>query len=145
MVYFVQPKSGGLIKIGTSLKLSVRLKALAKEAGCPLVVLGVVKGEQRKEKELHHRFAIHRERGEWFRPAPELIRYISRHTRRWDGEDECVRPRTKVPHLDIKIPAEFFDRVTTQADRYGLDLKSYVRLAVTNRIEIDERSLRHKR
>jgi Meiotically up-regulated gene 113 len=76
-VYFAQDRATGLIKIGhTEGDVADRLKTL--QTGCPgeLVLLLVESGNHRDEKVLHARFALLRERGEWFRPGPELIFYL---------------------------------------------------------------------
>jgi hypothetical protein len=99
MIYFLQSPEGGPVKIGTSLRLSSRLKTLGKEQGQALQVLGITKGEQRREKELHGRFAHLRIQGEWFQPGPELLRFIRRSSQPWDGADECPGERKSITTL----------------------------------------------
>ena len=80
-VYFVQPQSGGRIKVGTSSRkaLDRRMSEISVGSPEPLVLLGVVDRKEFPEKSLHRRFAEHRRHGEWFEPAPELIEFITRH------------------------------------------------------------------
>lgn len=76
-IYYVQPKSGGLIKIGyTSKKVELRVSEL--QTGCPdqLVILGQEEGDERKEADLHKKFSHLRVTGEWFRPSIELMRHV---------------------------------------------------------------------
>lgn len=45
-----------------------------------------------------------------------------------------------VKHVRLELPEDFHARVKRQADRYGLSISAYIRLAVTERVERDERS-----
>jgi len=76
-VYFIQGEDGGPIKIGTSKNVENRLHAL--QTGFPhkLVVLAVIKGNDRIERGLHYKFKNYRLSGEWFKPAEELLEYIN--------------------------------------------------------------------
>jgi hypothetical protein len=98
-VYFVQALDGGPIKIGTSVRISFRLKQLQKESGKRLWVLGVVDGDKDVEKELHGRFAHLRIAGEWFKPGPDLHEFITREAKDWDGVDE-VKPPGDLVRID---------------------------------------------
>lgn len=75
MIYFLQ-RSNGDIKIGVTINLNQRLSQLRKKHG-NLNVIRVVEGYERKEWQLHQRFAPLRQDGEWFTPAPELLAYIN--------------------------------------------------------------------
>jgi hypothetical protein len=78
MIYFIQDQSTFLIKIGYTGAddAAARLKQL--QTGCPsgLVLLATTDGDQLTERQLHDQFAAHRERGEWFRPHPSVLRWI---------------------------------------------------------------------
>lgn len=77
MIYFIQDSSTFLIKVGyTGGLVADRMSAL--QTGCPsgLNLICSMEGDQAKEKELHQRFASARERGEWFRPTPELLLFL---------------------------------------------------------------------
>lgn len=83
-VYFVQRGGGdGLIKIGcTVVGIRARLTTLRSQMRgldgqeAPLTPLLVTPGDLVTEHRMHHRFAALRERGEWFRPGDDLLRFI---------------------------------------------------------------------
>lgn len=52
---------------------------------------------------------------------------------RWKRREEPVRDR-----MDLRANPEFIARVTRQAKRLGMSASSYVRMAVTERLERDE-------
>lgn len=45
-----------------------------------------------------------------------------------------------IKHVRLEFPEEFHDRVKSQADRFGLSISAYIRLALTERVERDEKS-----
>lgn len=53
--------------------------SVVSRSGCPgtLVVLLQMEGSEKDETALHQRFVSARERGEWFRPVPELLLVIT--------------------------------------------------------------------
>lgn len=55
-------------------------------------------------------------------------------------EDPNMQATDAVRHVRLELPDEFHARVKRQADRYGLSLTAYIRLATTERVERDERS-----
>jgi hypothetical protein len=78
MIYFGRDEATKLIKIGfTTGEGEDRLRDL--QTGCPgpLVLLLQMEGLKQDETAWHERFASVRERGEWFRPAPELLLAIT--------------------------------------------------------------------
>lgn len=79
MIYFAQPVAGGPIKIGTTTRLTARIKELEATYGQPLAVLGTCEGDKKTESEIHRRFR-HLRFGvtEQFRPAPDLLDFIGR-------------------------------------------------------------------
>jgi len=87
MIYFIRPKVGGAIKIGTSIRLSQRIRQLQAEFG-ELEVLAVTDGSYDEESILHQRFAHLRHHGEWFEPGDDLLAFIIRDGRPWNGADE---------------------------------------------------------
>jgi hypothetical protein len=91
VIYFIQPRAGGLIKIGTTIRLSDRLKQLATECGEELQVLAVVEGSRPEERDLHQRFGHLRRHGEWFEPGDDLLAFVVRDAQPWDGQDEQGR------------------------------------------------------
>ncbi|MFC5744819.1 GIY-YIG nuclease family protein [Actinomadura rugatobispora] len=79
VVYYLR-RGDGLIKIGFSARLHERKLTLQREHG-PLELLATHWGDRRTESEIHDRFREVRATGEWFRPSPELLRWISRVNR----------------------------------------------------------------
>src|SRR5262245_20648337 len=77
MIYFIRDEATQYIKIGfTAGDSEDRLSDL--QTGCPgrLVLLLEMEGSKQLETAWHERFAGARERGEWFRPVPELLQAI---------------------------------------------------------------------
>lgn len=95
MIYFVQCERStdrvfaGWIKIGTTVRLSARLKQIAADLGHSPTLLGILDGGSVEERALHRRFRRHRETGEWFAPHGDLLDLIRAEAREWDGADEC--------------------------------------------------------
>lgn len=78
LVYFIQSTTGGPVKIGTTMKLLKRLKALRALRSDPtLQVVGLLFGSYPEESSLHGRFSHLALGGEWFSPAPDLLGFIS--------------------------------------------------------------------
>jgi hypothetical protein len=82
----------GWIKIGTTIRLSERLKQITYEIGHMPTVLGILDGGHKEEKLLHRRFAAMRagehSLSEWFYPKSELLKHIESKCKKWDGSDE---------------------------------------------------------
>jgi hypothetical protein len=77
LVYFIQGKCTGRIKIGIS--KSPRRRISMHQVGSPeeLVLLAVTTGGREMEKALHQRFSGSRVHGEWFECTEELKSFIS--------------------------------------------------------------------
>ena len=88
MIYFIKSPQGP-IKIGTTIRLTQRLRALASEHGQGLEVLAVADGSFEVERNLHRRFAHLRKVGEWFEPGDDLLGFIVSDGKPWDGSDEA--------------------------------------------------------
>lgn len=74
--YVVRNPDTGLIKIGRTLNVEQRMKALRVGAGATLEVLAVVPGDC--EAALHARFAKYRHHGEWFLDASGEIEQFAK-------------------------------------------------------------------
>lgn len=75
VVYFMQDLATLEIKIGTSIDVQARLKAL--QANQPRIILLVtIPGGQREEQALHSSFSHLRTHGEWFLLGPDLREFI---------------------------------------------------------------------
>jgi hypothetical protein len=97
LIYFIRAVSGkGAIKIGTTARLTARLKQLERKHGVSLQVLGVLDGRYAEEHALHVKFAHLLQRDEWFGAHPDLTDFIATETRPWDGEDDAPRLVTVV-------------------------------------------------
>ncbi len=100
MIYFIQHGVEGPIKIGyTNAKPSHRLSQF--QAGNPvkLNLVGTMPGGESEEKELHRKFMIYRERGEWFHPSEELTQFILDNR---SEDPDCD------PEFILCLPDEFY-------------------------------------
>ena len=88
MVYFLQAEDSSPIKIGTTWRLSRRLKQLNQGAATPLRVMAVAPGHSFAESRIHAAFASLRIQGEWFHPGPFLLHFIANECQQWDGKDD---------------------------------------------------------
>lgn len=78
-VYFL--RCGALIKIGFSITMKKRISNLRQAAAQGIDVMGSMPGTADDERMIHHRFQHLREKGEWFREAPELLSFIEQGRR----------------------------------------------------------------
>lgn len=76
-VYFA--RANDLIKIGRARNVERRMAALRSQMPYDLTLLGVIPETAIPEGQIHELFSAHRARGEWFRPAPDLLAFIDRH------------------------------------------------------------------
>jgi hypothetical protein len=103
LIYFVQSPGGGRIKIGTTARLSERLRGLIRDYKTDLRVLAVTDGGAEHEKQLHARFGHLAIEGEWFEPGSDLLDFINREGHTWDGTDELPpRPPKRAPLFTLK-------------------------------------------
>ena len=105
MIYFIKSPDGP-IKIGTTIRLSQRLKQLVAYYGEGLEVLAVVEGNRSVERDLYDRFSHLRTVGEWFEPGDDLVGFIVAKGKPWDGEDE-----ESSTGLKLTLPDDFHDRL----------------------------------
>ena len=116
MVYFVRHQSSGLIKIGYSSNVSVRMRQLVAMHG-PLDLLAVLFGSLKTEGAHHACFASCRAVGEWFRPAHELTDYIAGLT-----SCEPVGPVADAPRTSSVYAVPPIDPLSPYVTRHGLTL-----------------------
>lgn len=76
-IYFIQAKSGGLVKIGFAKDPATRLRDMQSGCPIPLAILATCRGGQMHEGSVHYRFRAHRAHGEWFAPVPELLAFVA--------------------------------------------------------------------
>lgn len=131
MIYFIRSRSGGSIKIGTTVRLSERLKQLVSEAGDDIEVLAVTNGSFSEENALHQRFAHLRQHGEWFEPGDDLLGFIVHEARPWDGSDEA-------PCMAVaKVRKRIISHAKQVAEHRGLELWEYMEGILLPTIEKD--------
>jgi antitoxin (DNA-binding transcriptional repressor) of toxin-antitoxin stability system len=75
-LYAIQAGDDGPIKIGVTNSPSARLATLQQGNAEELHGLAAWRGLVLEEKQLHAEFDHVRIRGEWFRPAPELVEFV---------------------------------------------------------------------
>lgn len=78
MIYFAQAGEGAPVKIGYAANPTKRLTELQTAHYEVIRMLLVIDGDERHEAFLHEKFAALRLRGEWFRPASELLTFIAK-------------------------------------------------------------------
>lgn len=77
MIYFIKCCCpNGFIKIGFTRGIHGRLAGLSTTSPYQMQLLRIVRGTIAEERALHRRFHHLHERGEWFRPGPDLVTYI---------------------------------------------------------------------
>lgn len=119
MIYFAKAEQdteqlkAGMIKIGTSIRLSERLKQLPREYGTDVALVAITDGGVDTEGELHRRFDHFRVIGEWFLPDEDLMEFIAEHGREWDGKDEappmpCMSKNLKTVFLELDLAKKVY-------------------------------------
>ncbi len=76
MIYFIQARHGGPIKIGSTTDLYARLRALQTSAAGELRIIATCDGDQVREREIHTFLDRFRVRGEWFADCIEVEQFI---------------------------------------------------------------------
>lgn len=105
-------RRGDLIKIGHSGAPKERMQSLGK----PLDVLAVIPNPIISEGAAHVKFAHLREKGEWFRIAPELLEFIE-----W-AKLEAVKMPDRNPSQDIDLTHESTRRnLIAMRAKFGAD------------------------
>lgn len=96
-VYFATlVKDESRVKIGCSLNIEHRLKAIASSMG-DIRLLGTLPGGQKVEKECHDRFRHLRGEGEWFIFADEIRDFINQESRVRAEDNIFAVRKLKVP------------------------------------------------
>ncbi len=113
-VYFAQRLRGGLIKIGHSRSVHLRMNSLSAK------LIGAVKGGRKEEKMFHERFAHLRVRGEWFRSGDDLLSFI-----RTKAQDHS--PDSKRRLIQTVVPGDVFFWIQEQAYAEWISVAAYVR------------------
>lgn len=102
VVYFVEAKRLGVVKIGRTTEMERRLSRLQVASPVELELLLTIPGGRTEEKALHEKHAGDRVRGEWFRISPAVRATIDalRPERRGElaGCRHCVLGREACRH-----------------------------------------------
>lgn len=140
MIYFIRAATGeGAIKIGTTIRLSQRLKQLEKEHGVPLRVLGVMDGSYADESALHARFVRTGEAREWFQANPELTDFIAAEARPWDGYNRKIRG------FIVRLTDEAIEAARIASGYTGESMAEYVSRITVERANEDAERLHAER
>lgn len=125
----------GLIKVGHSLDVRHRLRAMQTDNPYQLSIAGTAIGTRADEAALHRRLAQHRMRGEWYRDEGAVSEWISGLSRpdldrpRAPSRRTCALSRAQVN--DIRKAARLGkETVATMATKYGVN-ESTIRGAMT--------------
>jgi hypothetical protein len=87
-IYVVQ--SGGLLKIGQSVDVARRLRAISTMSSVPLVLVALSDWHMPGlERDLHACLASHRQHGEWFADVPEVRLALHRAGLQFVDDDAC--------------------------------------------------------
>jgi hypothetical protein len=93
-LYVVQAQPSGNLKIGRATSVESRLIGLRVGTWETLTVLcQVCAFTNEPEEELHARWSEHRIRGEWFRPAPDIMAWVAVHRDRLERQRRKVEAR----------------------------------------------------
>ena len=76
MIYFIEAKEVGRVKIGWTNNLKGRLEALQTASPCRLEITLLLSGDMKRERELHEQFKEHRLHGEWFNVSLAITAFI---------------------------------------------------------------------
>jgi hypothetical protein len=138
VIYFLKAEQDGAviqagwIKIGCTVRLSVRVKQIAAEIGHIPTVLAVLDGGFAEERALHRKFDFAEKFREWFYPDPELLLLIETDGRPWDGTDEVPSAL-----IALKCRQEFKDWVSEFARKLRTTPSQLVDRALTKLAEVE--------
>lgn len=76
-VYFISAVGTGLVKIGSSKSVKVRLRMLQYGCPVPLIPMLILNCRRGAEFVFHKVFEGRREHGEWFRPDDQMLDFIA--------------------------------------------------------------------
>lgn len=94
-VYFVRRCDNGLVKIGYSYSIRLRLLGLIRSHDCPLTPVGYLpvrdgasEADMRRwEREIHEHFKDARVESEWFTETKELSAFMASELQPWPTEE----------------------------------------------------------
>lgn len=103
-LYVIRQGQDGPVKIGCATDPGTRLQSMQSGNPDPLFLLGVCRGGRGAERMLLSVFKPYRLRGEWFKPVPEIMSFVSELVP-WEvvkagGECPTIRtPSERAQHL----------------------------------------------
>lgn len=118
VVYFVQDGVSKKIKIGYSSNFKRRYRDLCSSNANDLFVLGVIRGSEEKEREIHSQFSHHRSHGEWFHPTEQILQFIKEVKTEENKKDPLVSVATNP--IDTKESVYGDISVSAMAEQVGL-------------------------
>jgi hypothetical protein len=71
-------ETGDRVKIGYSATPRERFSTLRSSNAHPLYLVGLIRGDQEYEDELHQMFSAAHAHGDWFRPIEPLVTFIEK-------------------------------------------------------------------
>jgi hypothetical protein len=128
-VYFIT--DGRAIKIGRSGMPWERMKDIQTNHVTRLEMIGHFRADPDEELRLHNRFNHLRLKGEWFKPAPDLIAILEQLDR--DGILESYCPR-HIPKIEEEAMADLpiSQALSNWAERQPQAVRVHTRLLVAN-------------
>lgn len=126
MIYFVESSDGLRVKIGTTIRLSVRLKQLRAKHGKGLKVMAVTEGSFVEESKLHADFAHLRLEGEWFLFESPIRDFVRDYADAWDGTNEVPFPPPDETLAQTKVDRLIVSRLRQVAGYRGVTLAELI-------------------
>lgn len=140
MIYFIQSTDGGPIKIGFTDCLERRLIELEANYGKPLAIMATMEGGREKEAEIHAQFShLRLGRTEQFRPAPDLMAFISLPFLVCADPDAVeVMARERID-ICLQVNGNLYRRIREAADQEGNPIAAFIRSAVAKELKRREK------
>jgi hypothetical protein len=111
----------GWVKIGTTTRLSFRLKEIAAKIGHEPTLLGVLDGGFAEEKAIRDRYSGIQRCGEWFNPRhSNIFKLIAEEARPWDGVDDVTAIQSR--HESVKIDRKIIEKAKLVAAYQGVSV-----------------------
>lgn len=140
-VYFMQPVSGGPVKIGYSENVSRRRERLEAHYGQPLAVLAVIDGDRKEEARIHAQFEhlrYHNRTGrgrklEQFRPGAELMAFIGKPLLvdpNPDAVEAMPYPESGLKAVRLELCEETHRQLRIVAAEHGMSMAAFARWIV---------------
>lgn len=140
MIYFLRAEQdtdslkAGWIKIGTTTRLTERLKQIASEIGHMPTVLAVLDGGFAEEQALHRKFGFAGKFREWFYPDPELLLLIETDGRPWNGMDDVPLSALGRP---VKVDSGIVIKAKLVAGTRHITLAEYLTSILRSPVDLD--------